>query len=308
MTHPIARRLRALSLALVALACVASCAPNRLLQQHANPEYVGKPFKRVLVVAVTHENVLGRVFEDRMVALLGQRGIQGVPAYATLGTSGAADEATLRKVIAETRVDGMLIARTTSVDVTTVTSPGYPSPSATGGAAITATTPACGRRPTSHRADGQRPDAHRLRDAALRRADRCARMERHDRHDRPRRRIRRRGLRPAVRRDRVRRDGAGRDHLSGGRESPRTAPRSDVRAAPIEGRSNEDIRRRTRRRRGLQRLDLHLAPLDGAAGRSLPSLPNCSANGPCANLPFWMSTVCTPFNTTISCAPLAVIS
>ena len=125
MNHSIARRLRALFLALVTLACAASCTPNRLLHQHANPEYVGKPFKRVLVVAVTHENVLGRVFEDRMVALLGQRGIQGVPAYASLGTSGAADEATLRKVIAETRVDGMLIARTTSVDVSTVTSPGY---------------------------------------------------------------------------------------------------------------------------------------------------------------------------------------
>jgi hypothetical protein len=119
------RRVRALFLAVVALAFAAGCAPNQLLQQHANPEYVGKPFKRVLVVAVTHENVLGRVFEDRMVALLGQRGIKGVPAYAALGTSGAADEATLRAAIAATGADGMLITRTTSVDQSSVTSPGY---------------------------------------------------------------------------------------------------------------------------------------------------------------------------------------
>ena len=125
MTHATARRLRSLSFAVVALASVASCAPNRLLQQRANPEYVGKPFKRVLVVAVTQENVLGRVYEDRMVALLGQRGIKGVPAYASLGTAGAVDEATLRGVIAKTGVDGMLITRTTSVDEATVTSPGY---------------------------------------------------------------------------------------------------------------------------------------------------------------------------------------
>jgi len=127
MSHAPVRRLRALALALavVALALVASCAPNRLLRQHANPEYVGKPFKRVLVVAVTRENVLGRVYEDRMVALLGQRGITGVPAYASLGTAGAVDEATLRGVIAKTGVDGMLITRTTSVDESTVTTPGY---------------------------------------------------------------------------------------------------------------------------------------------------------------------------------------
>ena len=124
MPHASTRCLRALAVAGVALAALTSCASNRLLQQHANPEYVGKPFKRVLVVAVTNENVLGRVYEDRMVALLGQRGIKGVPGYVSLGT-GAADEAKLRRVIAETGADGMLITRTTSVDQATVTSPGY---------------------------------------------------------------------------------------------------------------------------------------------------------------------------------------
>jgi hypothetical protein len=125
MTQATVRHLRALSLAVAALALMAGCAPNRLLHQHANPEYVGKPFKRVLVVAVTKENVLGRVYEDRLVALLGQRGIKGVPAYASLGTTGAVNEATLRRVIAETGVEGVLITRTTSVDERTVTTPGY---------------------------------------------------------------------------------------------------------------------------------------------------------------------------------------
>jgi hypothetical protein len=123
MTQSTARRLRALA-AVVALACAAGCAPNRLLDHQANPEYVGKPFKHVLVVAVTNENVLGRFYEDRMVALLGQRGIQGIPGYAALGNTGAVDEATLRSVIAKTGADGMLITRTTGVDQATVTSPG----------------------------------------------------------------------------------------------------------------------------------------------------------------------------------------
>jgi hypothetical protein len=124
MTKFAAGRMRALAVAVVAAACAAGCATNRLLDHQANPEYVGKPFKRVLVVAVTNENVLGRFYEDRMVALLGQRGIQGIPGYAALGSTGAVDEATLRAVIAKTGADGMLITRTTGVDQATVTSPG----------------------------------------------------------------------------------------------------------------------------------------------------------------------------------------
>jgi hypothetical protein len=123
MTESTARRARALALALVA-ACAAGCATNRLVDHQANPAYVGKPFKRVLVVAVTNENVLGRIYEDRMVALLGQRGVQGIPAYSALGVTGAVDEATLRSVIAKTGADAMLITRTIAVDQATVTSRG----------------------------------------------------------------------------------------------------------------------------------------------------------------------------------------
>jgi hypothetical protein len=124
MTESTARRARALLVALVAAACAAGCATNRLVDHQANPAYVGKPFKRILVVAVTSENVLGRIYEDRMVALLGQRGVQGIPAYSALGITGAVDEATLRSVIAKTGADAMLITRTIAVDQATVTSPG----------------------------------------------------------------------------------------------------------------------------------------------------------------------------------------
>jgi hypothetical protein len=68
--------------------------------------------------------VLGRIYEDRMVALLGQRGVQGIPAYSALGVTGAVDEATLRSVIAKTGADAVLITRTIAVDQATVSSPG----------------------------------------------------------------------------------------------------------------------------------------------------------------------------------------
>jgi hypothetical protein len=112
------------ALAALALAVVAGCA-NQLLQTHANPEYVGKPFKRVLVVAVTNENVVGRIYEDRMVALLAQRGVQGVQGYNVLGTAGAVDQATLRAAIGKTKVEGVLVTRTLSADQATLTTGAY---------------------------------------------------------------------------------------------------------------------------------------------------------------------------------------
>lgn len=125
MTQAALRFPRALSLAVLAVALVASCAQSQLLHQHANPEYAGKPFKRVLVVAVTQDNVGRRLFEDRMTALLAQRGIKGVQGYSILGGKPVAvDEARLRAAIAETGVDGMLIARATRVEDSSFTIPG----------------------------------------------------------------------------------------------------------------------------------------------------------------------------------------
>lgn len=112
-------------LAIAAAVALAGCASSRLLQQHANPQYAGKPFKRVLVVAVTKDDLARRVFEDRMVALLSQRGIEGVRGYSVLSRSGAAEEAVLRRVIAETGVDGVFLARATRVEETTINTPGY---------------------------------------------------------------------------------------------------------------------------------------------------------------------------------------
>jgi hypothetical protein len=103
-------------LAIAALALLASCTTSRLVTQQSNPDYVGKPFKSIMVVAVTADEIVRRTYEDRIVALLGQRGRKGIPAYSVLATRGKVAEAELRQAIEKSGVDGVLITRVTRVE------------------------------------------------------------------------------------------------------------------------------------------------------------------------------------------------
>ena len=110
--------------AFAALALLAGCATSRLVTQQSNPDYVGKPFKSVMVVAVTADELVRRTYEDRMVALLGQRGLKGIPGYAAVGSRGRVEEAALRQAIARSGAEGVLITRVTRVDRSSGTVPG----------------------------------------------------------------------------------------------------------------------------------------------------------------------------------------
>jgi len=110
--------------AFAALALLAGCATSRLISQQSNPDYVGKTFKSVMVVAVTSDELIRRTFEDRMIALLGKRGLKGIPAYAAVGSRGHVEEADLRQAIARSGAEGVLVTRVTRVDRSSGTVPG----------------------------------------------------------------------------------------------------------------------------------------------------------------------------------------
>jgi len=77
-----------------------------------------------MVVGVTTDDLLRRTFEDRMVALLGKRGLKGIPAYAAVGSRGQVVEADLRQAIAKSGAEGVLVTRVTRVDRSSGTVPG----------------------------------------------------------------------------------------------------------------------------------------------------------------------------------------
>ena len=111
-------------LAIAALALLAGCATSELIKQEANPQYVGKPLRSVMVVAVTTDEIVRRTFEDRVVALLGKRGIKGIPGYSAVGTRGKVQEAQLREAIAKSGAEGVMITRVIRIDRASTTVPG----------------------------------------------------------------------------------------------------------------------------------------------------------------------------------------
>jgi len=122
--HAVKRRLAVLGAACAVLALLAGCVTSRLVTRQSNPDYVGKSFKSVMVVAVTADEVVRRTFEDRMVALLGQRGTKGIAGYAAIGTRGQVEEAELRQAVARSGAEGVIVTRVTRIDQPSGTVPG----------------------------------------------------------------------------------------------------------------------------------------------------------------------------------------
>ena len=99
MTTAVDQSVYVLGVSLMALAMLASCAPSRLQTQQANPDYVGKPFKSVMVVAVSPDELVRRPFEDRMVAMLGKHGVKAIAGYSEMPSRGKVEEADLRQAL-----------------------------------------------------------------------------------------------------------------------------------------------------------------------------------------------------------------
>ena len=108
----------------VLAALLASCATSSMVSQQSNPDYVGKSFRSVMVVAVTQDDLVRRTFEDRMVGLLVKRGLKGIPGYEAIGSRGKVDEAELRRAVAASGAEGVLITRVVRIDRASGTVPG----------------------------------------------------------------------------------------------------------------------------------------------------------------------------------------
>ncbi len=110
------------------LSLVAGCASTEIVNQWTEPDYVARPFKKIVVLGIAKEVTLRRSFEDEFVAQLRSNGVEAVPSYQIIPEEGQATEARLLKAVKQTGADAAIMTRLVRVERRTQVSPGYYDP------------------------------------------------------------------------------------------------------------------------------------------------------------------------------------
>jgi hypothetical protein len=113
-------------LAASVLALLAACSSTTIVDQWQSPDFKGGPFKRVLVVGVTTEATVRRIFEDEFVRQLRARGTEAVASYTLIPEDGQVDRARLERAVKEAGADGVIVTRVVKVEQKTQVMPGTP--------------------------------------------------------------------------------------------------------------------------------------------------------------------------------------
>jgi hypothetical protein len=114
------------------LACVvalAACASQpRIVEQWDDPTFKGGGIRRVLVLGVTRDGTVRRVFEDEFSAGLRARGIEAVQAYTVLPDDGRVERAKLEGAVRAAKADAVILTRVLRVERRTEIVPAAPVP------------------------------------------------------------------------------------------------------------------------------------------------------------------------------------
>jgi hypothetical protein len=118
-------RLARIFLSLAAVLLAGACASTSLVNQWKSPDFSGPPLRKVLVVGVSTQPSLRRVFEDEFAASLRTAGVQAVQSYTVITQDGQADQAVLEKAVRGLEADAVLVTRLVRREQQTWATPGY---------------------------------------------------------------------------------------------------------------------------------------------------------------------------------------
>jgi hypothetical protein len=114
-------------IAACAALALAACASTSIVN-HWEASDAGPAFEKLLVVGITHNASMRRIFEDEFVRALASHGLAGVQSYTLIPEDGPVDDDRLNAAIGQSSADGVLavrvIAVTQQINVTPA-SPGF---------------------------------------------------------------------------------------------------------------------------------------------------------------------------------------
>ena len=112
----------------LALGLAACASQPRIVEQWDDPGFKGGGFKRVLVLGVTRDGTVRRVFEDEFSAGLRARGVEAVPAYTVLPDDGRVERPKLEAAVRAAKADAVILTRVLRVEQRTEIVPSAPVP------------------------------------------------------------------------------------------------------------------------------------------------------------------------------------
>jgi len=107
------------------LILVAGCASTTLTSVWRDPSYSGGPIRSVLVVGISKEAGIRRIFEDEFSAKLRAVGVTATPSYTVIPQDGPVERAVLDGAISKSGAQGTLVTRLLKVERRTDYAPGY---------------------------------------------------------------------------------------------------------------------------------------------------------------------------------------
>lgn len=90
---------------------ISGCSSTKLITSWAATDYNEKPFNRILIVAVMHNNLQTKVFEEQFAKRISNEKVTGIPSYALIDEGKQNDKDQIRSAVKETGADAALIAR-----------------------------------------------------------------------------------------------------------------------------------------------------------------------------------------------------
>src|SRR5262249_20261524 len=120
--HIVARNLLALAATGLLLA---ACASTHLVNAWREPGYSGPPLTRIMVIGVTKQSAVRRIFEDIFVQQLRAQSVAAIPSYTLIPEDGEVPKERLAQAVQESGADCVLITRLVRVDRQVQIYPGY---------------------------------------------------------------------------------------------------------------------------------------------------------------------------------------
>ncbi|MCD6580982.1 MAG: hypothetical protein J7K90_04200 [Desulfuromusa sp.] len=106
-------------LLIVSLFVIGGCAGTKLVSSWSQPGFSGPTLKRVLVLAVSNNEMQRRLYEDSFVEELQAEGVDAIASYtqvATLDSDREQNKKLIKAAVAKTAADGVLVATLVSIE------------------------------------------------------------------------------------------------------------------------------------------------------------------------------------------------